>query len=98
MECNKLIKGLVILFLFTIFITGCSGINITSPAASPTSDTRTLPTSNGAITYSASSKNVIVRTFYGGGNFGTLEFSPEISIYGDGRYILGPGLQMRENA
>jgi hypothetical protein len=96
MENNKLIRGPVFLCLFAIFITGCSGMNITSPAASPTSGTRTLPTNNGVITYSASSKDVIVRTFYGGGNIGTLAFSPEISIYGDGRYILGPGLQMRE--
>jgi len=27
---------------------------------------------------------------------GTLELSPDVSIYGDGSYILGPGLQMRQ--
>ena len=27
---------------------------------------------------------------------GTLEMSPDISIYGDGTYILGPGIHMRE--
>jgi hypothetical protein len=95
MEWNKL-KGIIILCLLAIFITGCDSSIITSPAATPTSGTRTLPTNNGSITYSASPDAVIIRTFYGGGNFGTLAFSPEISIYGDGTYILGPGLQMRK--
>lgn len=53
-------------------------------------------TNNGVITYSASSQDVLIRTFYGGGKLGSFEYSPEISIYGDGTYILGPGLQMRE--
>ncbi|HKV59665.1 MAG TPA: hypothetical protein VJO32_15335, partial [Ktedonobacteraceae bacterium] len=53
-------------------------------------------TNNGVITYSASSQDVLMRTFYGGGKLGSFEYSPEISIYGDGSYILGPGLQMRE--
>jgi len=38
---------------------------------------------------------VLIRTFYGGGNLGTLDYSPVISIYGDGTFILGPGQQMR---
>jgi hypothetical protein len=96
MEWNKLKEIFIILCLIAIVITGCASSIFTSPAATPTSDTRTLPTNNGSITYSASSNAVIIRTFYGGGNFGTLAFSPEISIYGDGTYILGPGLQMRE--
>jgi hypothetical protein len=53
-------------------------------------------TNNGVITYSASPQEVLIRTFYGGGKLGSFEYSPEISIYGDGSYILGPGLQMRE--
>ncbi|HEU0001241.1 MAG TPA: hypothetical protein VFQ36_10100 [Ktedonobacteraceae bacterium] len=53
-------------------------------------------TNNGVITYSASPQDVLIRTFYGGGKLGSFEYSPEISIYGDGSYILGPGLQMRE--
>ena len=53
-------------------------------------------TNNGVITYSASPQEVLIRTFYGGGKLGGFEYSPEISIYGDGSYILGPGLQMRE--
>jgi len=51
--------------------------------------------SNGVITYSANPQDVLIRTFYGGGKLGGFEYSPEISIYGNGAYILGPGLQMR---
>jgi len=41
------------------------------------------------ITYNASATNVLIRTFYGGGLKGTLNLGPQISIYGDGTYILG---------
>ncbi len=58
---------------------------------------QTLSTSSGStITYNTGPQDVLIRTFYGGGKLGTLEISPEISIYGDGTYILGPGLQMRQ--
>ncbi|GAC1567941.1 MAG: hypothetical protein NVS3B14_15530 [Ktedonobacteraceae bacterium] len=57
---------------------------------------QSISTNNGIITYSASPQDVLIRTFYGGGKLGGFEYSPEISIYGDGAYILGPGLQMRE--
>ncbi len=53
-------------------------------------------TNNGVITYSASPQDVLIRTFYGGGKLGSFEYSPEISMYGDGSYMLGPGLQMRQ--
>jgi hypothetical protein len=36
---------------------------------------------------------VLIRTFYGGGLYGSLEISPEISIYGNGTYILGADRQ-----
>jgi len=79
--------------LLSLQLTACS-----SPAVPPSSSSKhhSLPTNNGPISYSASSNDVILRTFYGGGNLGTLEISPEISIYGDGTYILGPGLNMRQ--
>jgi hypothetical protein len=58
---------------------------------------QTLSTSSGStITYSLRPQDVLIRTFYGGGKLGTFEMSPEISIYGDGTYILGPGLQMQQ--
>src|SRR5579883_1712375 len=67
-----------------------------SSSSSGTSQKASLSTSNGTITYSTSSQDVLIRTFYGGGNLGSLEMSPDISIYGDGMFILGPGLQMQE--
>ena len=53
---------------------------------------------NGTITYSTGSQDVLIRTFYGGGNLGSFEMTPNISIYGNGSYILGPGLQMQEGS
>lgn len=84
----------VSLCLLATLITACTGTNDSSSKGG--NNTNTLPTNNGTITYSSSPNDVIIRTFYGGGNFGTLAFSPEISIYGDGTYILGPGVQMRQ--
>jgi len=52
--------------------------------------------SGSTITYSTRPQDVLIRTFYGGGKLGTFEMSPEISIYGDGTFILGPGLQMQQ--
>jgi hypothetical protein len=68
-----------------------------SNASSANNTKQTLSTSNGStITYSSGPRDVLIRTFYGGGRLGTLEMSPEMSIYGDGTYILGPGLQMQQ--
>lgn len=61
-----------------------------------TQNKHTLATNNGSITYSTSPNDVIVRTFYGGGNLGTLELSPAVSIYSDGSYILGPDLYLQQ--
>ncbi len=78
-----------------IFLTGCN-IGSSPPASSNSGQKVSLPTNNnGTITYSTSSQDVLIRTFYGGGNLGSFEMSPDISIYGDGSYILGPGLQMQ---
>ncbi len=75
-----------------VVLTGC-----TSGSSSNTSTHHTLSTTNGnIITYGTSPQDVLIRTFYGGGKLGTMEFSPDISLYGDGTYILGPELQMRE--
>ncbi|MBO0782241.1 MAG: hypothetical protein J2P37_25770 [Ktedonobacteraceae bacterium] len=41
------------------------------------------------VTYSTSAQDVIIRTLHGGGLQGSLSLSPQISIYGDGTYILG---------
>ena len=78
-----------------IFLVGCAGP--TSPApANPEQKVSLTTNNNGTITYSPRPQDVLIRTFYGGGNLGSFEMSPDISIYGDGSYILGPGLQMQE--
>ena len=88
-------SALFILTLLVMLLAACTGT--TNNSTSKTGSVRqTLPGSNGSITYSAGAQDVLIRTFRGGGNFGTLEVSPEVSIYGDGSYILGPGYQMRE--
>ncbi len=79
---------------FMILFTACdSGTN----SSSTNKAKQILSTNSGStITYSTRSQDVLIRTFYGGGKLGTFEISPEISIYGDGTYILGPGLQMQQ--
>ena len=80
--------------LCSVVLASCDLSSFTSSNSS--NGKTTLPTNNGSITYSTRPSDVLIRTFYGGGNTGTLELSPDVSIYGDGTYILGPGLQMRE--
>src|SRR5579875_443827 len=86
-----------ILILLVTLLAACTGTAGNS-APKPGSVRQTLPDSNGPITYSAGAQDVLIRMFRGGGNFGTLEVSPEVSIYGDGTYILGPGYQMSEGS
>ena len=93
---SKSYSAFIILCLLAILLTACSGSANATSSATSGKNTREMTTNNGTITYSTGPNDIILRTFYGGGNFGTLELSPEISIYGDGRYILGPGLQMSE--
>src|SRR5947209_17759342 len=86
----------VMLCLLATLITACASSSDTTSSSKSGKNTRVLPTNNGTVNYSLNPRDVIVRTSDGGGNFGTLAFSPEISIYGDGTYILGPGIQMRQ--
>jgi hypothetical protein len=46
-------------------------------------------TSNQPITYSTNPHTVLIRTFYGGGLYSSLSLAPQVSIYGDGTYIIG---------
>lgn len=85
---------LIILCSLMILLAACDSNSNASPA---NNIKHTLSTTSGSIiAYSTRPQDVIIRTFYGGGKLGTLEMSPEISIYGDGMYILGPGLKMRQ--
>ncbi len=85
---------LMLLCLCGMVFVACDTSSLTTPTT--TGGKSTVPTNNGTVTYSTSASDVLIRTFYGGGNMGTLDLSPEVSIYGDGTYILGPGLQMRQ--
>src|SRR6201999_1043356 len=60
---------------------------------------QSMKTNSGVtITYNADSQDVLLRLFSGGGKVGTLEFTPEITIYGDGTFIIGPGLQPQKGS
>jgi hypothetical protein len=75
--------------LLGALLAGCA-----SPATSTTTSGRkaTFQTaSNQSVSYSTNPQDVLVRTFYGGGLQGTLELAPQVSIYGDGTYILNLG-------
>ncbi len=82
--------------LFCIILVLFSACNSTPKTTGQVKKQSISTTDNGVITYSTSLQDVLIRTFYGGGKLGSFEYSPDISIYGDGSYILGPGLQMRE--
>jgi hypothetical protein len=86
---------LIMLCSLVILLAACDSNSNASSANNTTK--QTLSTSSGStLTYNTGPQDVLIRTFYGGGKLGTLEMSPELSIYGDGTYILGPGLQMRK--
>src|SRR5438445_3584739 len=79
---------LLLFFLLGPLLAACDTTSNTP--SNKTNNNTTLPSNNGSsITYNANSTNVLIRTFYGGGNLGTLDYSPVISIYGDGTFILG---------
>ena len=83
---------LLLLCALVAMLTACSS----SPTSSSAHHTTISTTSGSIITYNTGPQDVLIRTFYGGGGLGTLEMSPDITIYGNGTYILGPGLQMRQ--
>lgn len=89
-----LASTLLVLILLSILLTASDTLNTTGSARQK--NMNSLQSASGLITYSSNPQDVLIRTFYGGGNLGVLSFSPEISIYGDGTYILGPGLTMRK--
>jgi len=83
--------------LFSILIILFTACDSSANTSSIKNAKQTLSISSGStITYNTGSQNVLIRTFYGGGKLGSFEMSPEISIYGDGTFILGPGLQMQQ--
>jgi hypothetical protein len=91
---SLLLKGAGILLLM-LLLAGC--ISDTSTPTARDQHTNTFVsgspgvagTSNQQITYSTLPQALLIRTFYGGGLTGSLSLSPEVSIYGNGTYILG---------
>ncbi|HZU00018.1 MAG TPA: hypothetical protein VFA10_10170 [Ktedonobacteraceae bacterium] len=87
---NRISTGVSIL-LFGILLVACTS---SPPSTNPSSQHNSSSniTSNSPIqpiTYSTHPHDVLIRTFYGGGLYGSLSFGPNISIYGDGTYLLG---------
>jgi len=92
--CRYSIYPPILCCIIILLFTACDSTAHTSSASNAK---QTLSSSSGStITYNSRPQDVLIRTFYGGGKLGTFEMSPEISIYGDGTYILGPGLQMQQ--
>ena len=93
---NASVTKLVLALLFCVILVVVSACDSMPNTGGKVKNQSISTTNNGVITYSARPQDVLIRTFYGGGKLGSFEYSPEISIYGDGSYILGPGLQMRQ--
>ena len=68
--------------LISLMLSSC-GIDQTS------TQTATVKNSASQITYSTNAQDVVIRTYYGGGHYGTLPLGPQLSIYGDGTYVIG---------
>src|ERR1700738_1137479 len=80
---------LALLLLGTIFIALLFASCDTSTVTSGQSATFTGSATQQQITYNTSANEVLIQTFYGGGEKGTFNLGPQVSIYGDGTYILG---------
>ena len=85
------------MLIFSILLTACDATSITdnqtnSTSSSSSSNNQThsfQSASDQPITYSTNPQTVLIRTFYGGGLYSSLSLAPQISIYGDGTYIIG---------
>lgn len=83
--------SVLLLCLLMTFLAACD--------SGQSSHHQTVQTDSGkVISYSTLPQDVLVRVFYGGGKVGQLEMTPEISIYGDGSFITGPGLQPQQGS
>jgi hypothetical protein len=87
---KHLLSTLLLLSIVCIalLITSCDTSTAATPQSGP-STTFTGSSTQQQITYNTSDNEVLLRTFYGGGQKGTFNLGPQISIYGDGTYILG---------
>jgi hypothetical protein len=85
---------MISIVLLSVGLLSCASTTNT-PTTKNSSTSKPHPTrsisgpANQPVTYSTDAQDVLIRTFYGGGHTGALAFAPQISIYGDGSYILG---------
>jgi hypothetical protein len=80
------LPAMLCLALLGTLLTGC---NMSTTATTSGHKATFQTSSHQSVSYSTNPDDVLIRTFYGGGLQGTLEFGPQVSIYGDGTYILG---------
>ena len=88
--------SITLLSVLVIVLSACSSTNVGNVGSKNTTSIASGTNNNDAsqtITYNNGSQDVVIRTFYGGGNYGSLELAPDTSIYGDGTYILGANRQ-----
>ncbi len=85
----RLTSVLLLSIAFTaLLFAGCDTSNFSTQQSEP-STTFTGSSTQQQITYNTNANDVLIRTFYGGGLKGTFNLGPQISLYGDGTYILG---------
>ena len=89
-EQKRLPAALLLLSIVCIALLFAScDTSTASTSQSGQSTTFTGSSTQQQITYNTSANEVLIRTFYGGGEKGTFNLGPQVSIYGDGTYILG---------
>ena len=83
-KCTYAFPLLVSLVLLMAFMLSGCGPQQTAPLS-----TTVVGDASEQITYSTNAQDVVIRTYYGGGSYGTLPLGPQLSIYGDGTYVIG---------
>jgi len=82
-------KAFLLSIVVVALLFAACDISGTSKPQSTHSTTFTGSTTQQQITYNTNANDVVIRTLYGGGLKGNLNLGPQISLYGDGTYILG---------
>ncbi|HCI79931.1 MAG TPA: hypothetical protein DHW02_09580 [Ktedonobacter sp.] len=93
--------GVMLFAVLLAVLSACSNTLVGNTGAQNTTSLAGSTTGNASaqgITYNTGAQDVVIRTFYGGGNYGSLELAPNVSIYGDGTYILGANRQGKLSA